>query len=145
MKSIFIALKEKLCSNEIYSHITAVFSIVLLYGGMQLFGITCPIKFLTGISCAGCGMTRAYLALLHFDLKQAFYYHPLFWLPPIVLMTFLAKKNLNRHIYRGILIISAALFIFVYLYRLFWGNDTIVVFQPENGLFLDILERWNKA
>lgn len=132
-----ITLKEKIFSTDFHSNITAALSIVLLYGGMQLFGITCPIKFLTGISCAGCGMTRAYLALLHFDLKQAFYYHPLFWVPPIVFVTFLAKKNLNRHIYRGILFISAALFIFVYLYRLFWGNDTIVVFQPENGLLFD--------
>ena len=50
---------------------TAIISIVILYMFLENIGITCPIKFITGISCAGCGMSRAWLALLHFDLKKA--------------------------------------------------------------------------
>lgn len=43
----------------------------------------CPFLFLWGIPCPGCGMTRAFLALLHLDFAAAFYYHPLF---PVVIL-----------------------------------------------------------
>lgn len=39
--------------------VSAIAVVVLLYLVLEGFGITCPIKFLTGISCAGCGMSRA--------------------------------------------------------------------------------------
>ena len=44
--------------------ICAVTAVVVLYMAMESIGITCPIKFITGISCAGCGMSRAWLAFL---------------------------------------------------------------------------------
>ena len=40
----------------------------------------CPAKEIFGIDCPGCGLTRACLSALRFDLKAAFEYHPLFWL-----------------------------------------------------------------
>ena len=59
--------------------------IACFYILLECVGITCPIKFITGISCAGCGMSRAWISLLKLDLKNAFYYHPLFWSVPILL------------------------------------------------------------
>lgn len=109
--------------------------IVFLYAGMQLLGITCPIKYLTGISCAGCGMTRAYLALLRLDLSKAFYYHPLFFLPPIFLVLDLKKASMKKSIYNSILFLFAIIFLAVYLYRMFNGDKTVVVYQPKDGLF----------
>lgn len=45
--------------------------------------IPCFFKRLTGIPCPGCGMTRAFLAILHGHLQQAIYYNilsiPLFF------------------------------------------------------------------
>ena len=50
--------------------VTAVLAVALFYGALQLAGITCPIKYITGISCPGCGMTRAWLSLiLRGDIK----------------------------------------------------------------------------
>ena len=42
--------------------ISAIAAVVILYIVLECFGITCPIKFITGVSCAGCGMSRAWLA-----------------------------------------------------------------------------------
>ena len=53
----------------------------------------CLFKFITGLPCPGCGMTRAYLHLFTGDIKGAFYYHPLFWLVPIVLVIVIWRKN----------------------------------------------------
>lgn len=60
--------------------VSAIAVVVLLYLVLEGFGITCPIKFLTGISCAGCGMSRAWIAVFHLDLARAFYFH---WLPAV--------------------------------------------------------------
>lgn len=45
--------------------ITSVAAVVVLYVILESFGVTCPIKYITGISCAGCGMSRAWIALMH--------------------------------------------------------------------------------
>ena len=42
--------------------ITSVAAVVVLYVILESFGVTCPIKYITGISCAGCGMS---LSLIH--------------------------------------------------------------------------------
>ncbi len=41
----------------------------------QLF-VPCPFRALTGISCPGCGMTRAFLLLSHLRLSEAFAMNP---------------------------------------------------------------------
>ena len=54
--------------------ITSVAAVVVLYVILESFGVTCPIKYITGISCAGCGMSRAWISLLHFNIHEAFMY-----------------------------------------------------------------------
>ena len=111
------------------------------YGIMQYMGITCPIKYITGISCAGCGMTRAWIALLHFDINTAFMYHPLFFLPPVALIIFLLRKKLNKKLYYTLFAIILAAFIIVYIYRLFNCHDGIVVFEPQNNIIHRIFDK----
>lgn len=52
----------------------------------SLLGIGCPIRFVTGISCPGCGMTRAWLEFLQFNPVAALAYHPLFWTVPVAMV-----------------------------------------------------------
>lgn len=44
--------------------------------------IGCPFRFLLGIPCPGCGMSRAYYAFFDGDFSKAFFNHPLFLLIP---------------------------------------------------------------
>jgi hypothetical protein len=53
----------------------------------------CVFKRTFGIPCPGCGMTRAFIHLFQLDLKGAFYYHPLFFLVPVVFIVFLFRKK----------------------------------------------------
>ena len=107
----------------------AVAAIIGMYGMMGMMGITCPILFMTGISCAGCGMTRAWLSLFRLDFGAAFYYHPLFWLPALLIVLFLFEKRIFKQWYW----LWAALFLFVYGIRMFAGQGEIVMFRPEEG------------
>lgn len=120
----------------------------LILGVYFLFyitGIGCPIKFFTGISCGGCGMTRAWLSAVHLDFKNAFYYHPLMPLPPIYIFVFFLRNKLGKCLYKSITVLFAALFVVVYVIRLLDPHDTIVVFNPRDGIILKTIHfigRW---
>ena len=88
--------------------ILVLLTIPLLY---SVLGIGCPIKFFTGVSCPGCGMTRAWEAVLHLDFAQAFAFHPLFLLGPLVLVLIVVEPFVPRRAFRGILIAFAVLFV----------------------------------
>lgn len=59
----------------------------------------CPIKKFLHIECPGCGMTRAVYALLRLEIKQAFQYHSLVWIPVICggYTMFREKIYIGRH------------------------------------------------
>lgn len=66
-------------------------------------------------------MTTAWYYVFHGNLQLAFYYHPLFWLAPIIFIllfidNFLLVKN-SRKIEIAIIFIIC-IFIFVYLIRI---------------------------
>lgn len=115
--------------------LAAVGMIIGIYGIMGMMGITCPILFMTGISCAGCGMTRAWLSLFRFNFSTAFHYHPLFWLPALIIILFLFDKRTFKQWYW----LWAALFLIVYGVRMFAGQSEIVVFHPEEGFLYKIV------
>ncbi len=101
--------------KELCNLLSAIAAVLMVYGLFTVLGIGCPIKFITGISCMGCGMTRAWLSVLCLDFKSAFYYHPGFWIPPLVI---------------------------IYFVRLIWSDNDIVVFQPENSILSKIIQKF---
>ena len=113
-------------------------SILLVY----LLRIGCPIKFITGISCPGCGMTRAYYSLLHLDFKNVFYYHPLFWTLPIIILLILFKDKINPKAFNFILWFIILLFLVIYVIRLF-SNNSAVIFEPSNSLIFKLIKNKN--
>ena len=118
----------------------ATAAVVVLYVVLENLGITCPIKFFTGISCAGCGMSRAWLSVLRLDMAGAFRYHPLFLLPPVVLVVILLKSKINIKIYKIFMFTIVAAFVIVYMYRMIWGEGDIVVFKPEDSIIWRIIK-----
>lgn len=132
--------KRRLNRIEVITSVTAV---VVLYVILESFGVTCPIKYITGISCAGCGMSRAWIALLHFNIHEAFMYHPLFFLPPVVVIVMLLKSKINIKFYKIFMFTMAGAFVIVYLYRMFIGTGDIVVFEPQNNILFCIIRKLN--
>lgn len=88
----------------------------------------CPIRYFTGIACPGCGMTRAAWALLQLDFATAFHWHPLiFLMPPLAVLLFLPQSPLAKPPARSwALGVAGVLFGAVYLYRMFWGDGSVV-------------------
>ena len=118
-----VHLKSKfICRNFLYINLILLISCVIIWF------TGCPIKKVTGLSCAGCGLTRAWVSFLKLDLKQAFYFHPLFWSVPIMYILILLNDTLSSrkkyYIWGGII----TLFLIVYFIRLF-GDSSIVNFS----------------
>ena len=108
--------------------------VFLVYIITTISGISCPIKFITGISCAGCGMTRACLSAISFDFAKAFEYHPLWITLPLTaffLIFFKIKKN--EKAFDTTILIFAILMLSVYFYRMIFLDGDIVVFSPKAG------------
>ena len=87
---------------------------ILGFFGYIIISFGCPIKKILGISCPGCGLTRAYKSLMHGNIKQAFYYHPLFWTIPILGYTAITIPKYEKQI----LITTILMFNIVYFIRL---------------------------
>ncbi len=121
-------------STELKNYIVFSVIVILFYLFLNFCGITCPVKYITGISCAGCGMTRAWLSLFGLDIKEAFKYHPLFVLPAVFALFFIFKNRIPHKIYIGFIILSILVFIIVYLVRLANPEDTIIEINIKEGL-----------
>lgn len=119
--------------------IKGMIAIVVLYVFLSFIGIGCPIKFITGISCAGCGMTRAWKCFLTGNIQDAFYYHPLFFLPIFFILLLLFKKKIPEVIYKAGMGGMLVIFLVVYIIRLLNPNDTVVGIDVEHHFLLQLL------
>ena len=77
---------------------------------------------------------RAWLSLLRGDLAAAAAFHPLFWLPVPAAVLLLFQRRLPRRGFRCGMGVVCALFLLVYLVRLLWLEDPVVVCEPSQGL-----------
>ena len=117
-------------------------ALVLFYAVTYMLGASCLVKYLLGVSCPGCGMTRACLSALMLDFSAAFYYHPL-WIvmPPLaVLLIFLWAKRKKKAFFAVLALFFLAL-IGVYLYRLFYTETDIVACEIEKGMIYKFLNK----
>lgn len=102
---------------------------------MSVFRVPCIIKYLTGISCPGCGMSRACISALRLDFAAAFAYHPLWVVLPFSLGGLLYCRIRKHRLAHAILLtVSVLLLIAVYLWRMLTCGGDVVVFAPQNGL-----------
>ena len=137
-------MKQKFarCLQKYQVLIIIAVAVVLFYAVMSALGITCPVKYLAGVSCPGCGMTRACLSALRFDFESAFYYHPL-WIvmPPLaVLLIFLWAKR-KKKAFCAVLVLFLLSLIGVYIYRLFYTETDIVVWEIEKGIIYPMISK----
>ena len=108
---------------------------------MSATGFGCPIKRITGISCAGCGMSRALLAAAHLQFNEAFYYHPLFWLCPIIIALYVWWERIPPVIRKHIFTLIVICFCSVYVLRLFFIENNIVVIDVQSGLLPSLIQK----
>jgi len=74
--------------------------LALLAAGALFLHVTkigCVWKHFFGIRCPGCGMTHALFAALRGDFNEAFFWHPMFWSVPILIVYIIADGNIFKN------------------------------------------------
>lgn len=114
-----------------YKWVVVAFSIY--YFSMQaIFGAFCPMLIITGLPCAGCGMTRAIRYVLVGEFQRAYDLNPIAFMIAILSIWFMIKRYLfgkkikGFHLMVGLLLLGLLGF---YLYRMviiFPGHPPIV-------------------
>lgn len=124
--------------KDIKEMILGAFMLSIACAFLYVFKIGCPIKFVTGISCPGCGMTRAVMCFIRFDFKGGIMYHPMIISLPVIVFLYLFRNNINKRLYNGVLIAIIVAFISVYVARMASGSR-VVAFEPANGLIYKLV------
>lgn len=90
-------------------------------------GLPCPVRQLTGIICPGCGMSRAWLAVLRLEILEAFGYHPLFLSVPVVAVFVLYDcapfKNSRLNVWILGILLAALTVCYILRLSCFLGGD----------------------
>lgn len=136
-----IDFKNDMRFKTVIERIKLCFSIAVICFVLAILHIGCPIKFTTGISCPGCGMTRAVLSVLQLDFKAAIYYHPLFLLTPFMLALFLFEYYIPVKVYKIAWIIIIMLFLITYIIRLLFTPNNVVNVDINNGIMLKLIHQ----
>lgn len=63
-----------------------IFSISIV---ILLFNTKCIFKSIIGVPCPGCGLTRAWISFIKGNISEAFYWHPLFLMMPVLVILIL--------------------------------------------------------
>lgn len=82
--------------QKIQMFATVMIIIALGTGIFYLTDVQCMFKYVIGIPCPGCGLTRAWLSFLKGHYLQALWWHPLFWLVPVLIGVQLFIKPKSR-------------------------------------------------
>ena len=93
---------------------------ILLLVILWELNVKCIFLSLFDIPCPGCGMTRALLAALRLDFKQALFYHPMFWSIPVLGAYFLFDGGLfKKKLWNNLLLCAIGIgFIAVWITKL---------------------------
>ena len=123
-----------------------IYLILAIIGGiafvLSLFaGISpCIIYHITGLPCPACGLTRAFISIGRLEWQQAFAYHPLFFMVPLVPL--LAGGRVSPK-WRNIIAFTVlGLFVLVWVVRMvLLFPDTPPLTYNDNSLFERLFRR----
>lgn len=118
-----------------YSDLVIAAVVLTVYVGLSfLIPMQCPIQWLTGISCPGCGITRALTAFCKLDFAAAWYYHPvIFYLIPAAPVLLIAYLRNAKKLTEVLLWVTVGVMIAVYLYRLLVLHSPVVKADFSEG------------
>ena len=120
----YVIMKQYNLNKKRILHGVLMLIIAVAIGAFYLtYG--CPIRWLTGVSCPSCGMSRAVGALLHFDFALVFHFHPLVYLLPVAFLVYLLRKRIPRKVMIALCVLALLTMLVVYILRMTSGSEIV--------------------
>ena len=123
--------------NDIMHIKTFIIIFIIAFISLNLlFHKICLISIITGFPCPGCGMTRAFVNLLTFHFKDAFYWSPSIFLIYCILNRYIFKHSNN--IFTILLCITGIITIIIYIVRMItlYPDNAPMVYYENNIMHL---------
>lgn len=144
MGLIFLLMEEVIIRKKIVnkSTLNILFVIAIYTLFLNVTHIGCPIRFLTGVSCMGCGMSRALSAVIRLHFQEAVHYHPLVFFVPFIIVFMCIESKIavsNKRLVKFVWIVIISSFFITYLVRLF-SNDPVVQINIKDGLIFKMIK-----
>ena len=90
-----------MCATVIkYAVVLCVATAYLIFVLFTGFGIPCLFYEITGLKCAGCGISRMLVSLIRLDVSAAFYHNPFLFITGPFIVAYLVC-NEARYVIRG--------------------------------------------
>lgn len=136
-------MTDKIRNNE---KIRRIFITALIVTSVCIFyyAVGCPIRWLTGVCCPSCGMTRAAVSLITLDFKSAFYYHPLVVCLPVAVVLFVFRKHFSEKLLQIFFWLFIVALLIVYIYRILSGSE-IVYADFSSGTIYTIINHFKRS
>jgi len=115
-------------------------AVLILYVALhKIMGAFCPSVWITGFSCPGCGMTRAFLFVLTGQFARAFRINPSIYLWIVFGIYFIIQRYIRgKSVKGGMLFISiiVCIMLIIYIHGMLTGfpSQHPYVYTPDNVL-----------
>lgn len=86
-------MKKALSFMRLAAYLLIIIYVFVLSGAADVGG-ACLLRRFTGLLCPTCGATRACVAFLHLNFREAFAYHPVFTLSLYPVSLILAAEDI---------------------------------------------------
>ena len=101
-------------------HISFAFSEFLEEANSHL--IPCPVKYLTGYDCPGCGFQRSLIALLDGNVQQSVHLYPatiplIFTFLVSIIANFLLREK-SKMLINGLFMLSGSIVVLSYIFKI---------------------------
>ena len=124
-------------NKKVYIFTIASIIILILLSILKVY--KCPFKYLFGIPCPSCGLTRAFISLFKLNIKKSFYYHALWPVVAITLIFFCLYQlkiiNISKKRANIIIIILIILFAGYYIIRHAIGSPIVKINFNKSLIF----------
>lgn len=138
-----LKLNKKVIIDDLKHNLIIFLAIVLFFYLLNFFvGSTCPFRFVTGLPCPGCGLTRSFLLVARGRLAEATRMHA-FWIPITIWVIvglfnryMVADKTVRAKVNKVLQIVAivmAVLMLVYFVYRM------IAIFPNEEPMLDDHL------
>ncbi len=129
-----LAIKQQAFKGKMKKHFFLLSCLIVYFwiGQHFSFYLPCPIHWLTGFYCPGCGITRMILSIFQGNFVQAFHYNPLlfllipfflFYFVDLFLANYKQKKSFIHLLEPQIWYILIAIFLIYGIFRNIPGFD----------------------